>query len=183
MVTADMRALLLKLLPAVGMLVVVVVFVRLRGLSWTSDLRLVAPKLEDLALWLPVWVAWVLASERLAPIVGIAAPEPWTDQTTAMLVVRFAGMVLLAPFAEELLFRGLLFGRIEPTQLGVAGAVIVPALVFAAVHIQYGLVECAWILFDAVLFGVARAHSGSLLVPMMMHAMGNAYAFYQRFPR
>ena len=163
---------------------VVVVVVTLRELSWTTDVGLTLPNLDLSLAWLGVWPVWMALSERLFERLGVPQPERWSgDEGRRLLALRFVGMVLLAPFAEELMFRGLLYSRFDASPIGLVGAVLVPALAFAALHFQYGWRECLWIFLDGALLGLARWHSDALVYPMLMHAAGNAHAYYQRFPR
>jgi membrane protease YdiL (CAAX protease family) len=166
-----------------GMLAIVVAFVEFRGLAWTTDIGVAAPRLDLSALWLVAWPVWMLISERTSRAMGIPEPERWPEQTRAQLALRFTGMVVLAPLAEELMFRGLLYHRIAVSPLGLIGALTIPALLFAALHLQYGVRECLWILLDGLLFGLARLHGGTVIIPILMHVAGNSYAYYQRVPR
>jgi uncharacterized protein len=108
-------------------------------------------------------------------------PEPWGDRYTGILLgLRLLGLVILAPVAEELIFRGVLFARISVTRLGPAGAIVLPAILFALLHVQYTAIEGAFIAVDGLFFGLARYRTGSLLLPMLLHASGNAFAAAQR---
>lgn len=80
-------------------------------------------------------------------------------------------IVLVAPFYEELLFRGLLQPWLA-RGLGTALAIFASALVFGAMHGQYGpfaLVVAGY----GVVLGWARARTGSVLVPWLLHATVN----------
>ena len=46
-------------------------------------------------------------------------------------------------------------------------------------HVQYGIYEIVQIFVLGVVLGVARAHSGSLVVPLAMHALVNLMAHLQ----
>ena len=83
---------------------VVVVVVTLRELSWTTDVGLTLPNLDLSLAWLGVWPVWMALSERLFERLGVPQPERWSgDEGRRLLALRFVGMVLLAPFAEELM--------------------------------------------------------------------------------
>ena len=47
------------------------------------------------------------------------------------------------------------------------------AILWAAMHIQYNLYGMGFIAATGILFGLARARTGSLLVPMALHAALN----------
>jgi membrane protease YdiL (CAAX protease family) len=80
-------------------------------------------------------------------------------------------------------FRGILYGRIAGTTLGKVGAILVCAVVFGLLHVRYGMLLVAFIVIDGIWYGAARATTGSIAVPMVMHAMGNLFAWYQHLPR
>ena len=109
-------------------------------------------------------------------------PPPEVQRLALVVIVlKVVGMVLLAPTVEEILFRGFVFRLVERTQLGANGAVMIAAAVFAAAHVQYFGVELVQVFADGVVLGVARKTSRSVLLCILMHALGNAYAAYQRF--
>ena len=79
--------------------------------------------------------------------------------------------VTIAPVAEEFLFRFFLYGVVK-RYLGRVVAVVVSALLFAAVHAH--LPSFAPLFFLGACFAIAYEWSGSILVPMTMHACFNA---------
>ena len=165
-------------LLAVG---VVVLVLRARGLSPRRELALQPVLPATLLRWVAVFVVLVLVEELVGPLLGSPPVEPWgTRYGLLERIVRVAGMIVAAPVAEELMFRGLLFSRLSRTRLGVAGAVVATAALFAVLHVQYGFPELGFILVDGVFFGVARAATGSVLVPLACHVLGNAYAAFER---
>jgi membrane protease YdiL (CAAX protease family) len=108
---------------------------------------------------------------------------------TAVLVARLAagtapqlpggvlalGFVTLAGVAEEALFRGALYGRLE--RLGAAPAIAGSAVVFALIHIpSYGLPALPVDLGAGLLFGWQRWASGRWTVPAATHAAANLLA-------
>lgn len=86
------------------------------------------------------------------------------------------GMVVLAPIYEEVMFRGFMWVGLANSRLGFWGASAITSLVFAMIHMQYQAVELVAIVALAMLFSWARAKSGSLLLPMMLHIINNGLA-------
>ena len=83
--------------------------------------------------------------------------------------------VFIAPFMEELIFRGVLFAFFQRLA-GLRWAVVVTALLFAALH--YPEYEGAWthlgmILIVGVVFSLARAITGSLAPSFLLHTAYN----------
>jgi membrane protease YdiL (CAAX protease family) len=175
-----LRNALIRVLPFVALAFLLPFIARKRGLRLGEDLRLVAPRPAALATWVVVFAAWMAATELATRAMGVAAPEPWIAKYSGPVVaLRLAGIVLLAPFVEELAFRGLLF-RLLGKWAGPPAAVVGSALLFAALHFQYDFAGMAFVFTDGLLFAVARLRGDSLWIPIAMHTLGNAYAGAQR---
>jgi len=93
-----------------------------------------------------------------------------TPERLALGVVALAG---LAPLAEELIFRGLLYGWVEG-RWGARPAILVSAIAFALAHFEptYMLL----VLPLGVLFSWMRWRSNSLLPSFAAHVANNAFA-------
>lgn len=181
--TPEVRDTLLRLLlPAIGIVVILFAANR-RGLSLGDDLGLRLPSFRQGFLWLVVFLALAITEEVLWRALGQPAPEPWGDKYSRSIIwMRVLAMVVMAPIAEELLFRGLFFHMAANTFLKQTGAVFATAALFAAFHFQYGLWALLFVLVDGLFYGTVRAATGSIILTMALHAIGNAYAAYQRFP-
>ena len=98
-----------------------------------------------------------------------------TYSSARSLPLYYAAIGLFAPLFEELFFRGFIYRGVKASSLGALGAILLPALVWAFLHQQY---EPRWyyismIFVIGVFMGWARYKTGSLLVPISMHAMNN----------
>lgn len=90
---------------------------------------------------------------------------------TLILFLVVAG---LAPFFEELLFRGFLLPLLARGQ-GMAMALALSALLFGAIHLQpMGLPTLSTLGF---VLGLAMRHTGSLRTPILVHACWNGSLF------
>jgi len=79
--------------------------------------------------------------------------------------------VIVAPIAEEILFRGIAL-PVLCRRLGPWAAVGATALVFAAVHLDLAAAAPLFVL--GVGFGLAYLYSSSLTVPIAMHMLVNS---------
>jgi len=86
-------------------------------------------------------------------------------------LLLFAGAVL-APYAEEVLFRGALFSHLARVS-SPWGTILASAALFGAMHVHHG-VSVVGPLVMGVVLGWARARTGGLLVPIALHATFNA---------
>jgi uncharacterized protein len=88
-----------------------------------------------------------------------------------ILIILLA--VTVAPLAEEFFFRFFLYGVLK-RYFGRGIGVVASAMLFAAVHAH--LPSFAPLFVLGICFTIAYEWSGSLLVPMTMHALFNALA-------
>ena len=84
--------------------------------------------------------------------------------------IFFAGAVI-APICEEFLFRGF-FYVVFKRYLGAVGSALITSALFAAFHASLTVFPSLFVL--ALLFTIAFESTGSLVVPMTMHALFNA---------
>lgn len=80
---------------------------------------------------------------------------------------------LVIPAAEEVLFRGLLFGSLQ-RWLRPRLTILITAFLFAAFHLQARIMIQLFI-FGCVL-GWARSRTGSIALPFLLHAVNNCVA-------
>ena len=93
-------------------------------------------------------------------------------------VLAFIGLVILAPVAEEVVFRGYLFGKLRKyTKLWVA--ILLTSLLFAVVHFAWNVGIDVFAL--SIVLCLLRVISKSLWPSIMLHMMKNGIAFYFLF--
>ena len=146
------------------------------------------------ALWLgltSVVVIYLLAYNYAALV--NQPPEPFMLQFMAMLgagslldrALLVSMVIVLAPLGEELAFRHFLLNLFpfKKPQWALV-AIVVSALAFASIHLQYTFKSTVVLLFIlALMLAYARVKTGGLLVPMAMHACASllALAMYPLF--
>jgi membrane protease YdiL (CAAX protease family) len=79
---------------------------------------------------------------------------------------------LIAPFAEEVLFRGYIYPAVK-RYTGPVFAIVVVSLLFAVVHLNIPALWPLWLL--AILLTLSYEFSGSLWVPVGIHALFNTF--------
>lgn len=87
--------------------------------------------------------------------------------------VLFAAAAMGAPLAEELLFRGYLYGVLRATPAGAWGAALVSSLVWSALHMQYSIYGVMLIVLLGLYFAFLRERTGSLVPSLFCHAVYN----------
>ncbi len=126
--------------------------------------------------------AYLLGALVLTPITEHFLPQATSGQCEsvrdsfgALPLIGLPIICLAAPFVEESLFRGVVFGGLLP-RVGTAGAVIISGLVFGLFHF-IALLFVALAVFGMMLALLAR-YSGSLWPGIAAHATFNAIGFY-----
>jgi hypothetical protein len=105
---------------------------------------------------------------------GESPLEHIATMPAAGLVFVIAVAVLLAPIAEEIVFRGILHGWLRRF-LPPPAAIALGAVAFALFHLHYGARALGIFVIGCVL-GWVRERSGTLRAPMAAHALNNAVA-------
>ncbi len=110
---------------------------------------------------------WAGREPLVQPVLE-AALDP--DAGTARAYLLFLAVVA-APVAEEILFRGIAL-PVLTRRLGPWAALGATSVVFAAVHLDLTAAPPLFVL--GLAFGLAYLYTGSLTVPIAMHALVNA---------
>jgi membrane protease YdiL (CAAX protease family) len=166
----------------IGLLLAVAGFLRLRrfdlnslgGFSKIGFFRtVVTGGVLILAAYPLIFLADVVTQRllRSAPqrqaIVEMFSESSTLEQRILIIVLA----VSLAPLAEEFIFRFFIYGVLR-RYFGRLVGVVVSALLFAAVHAHLPSFAPLFVLGSC--FAIAYEWSGSILVPMTMHALFNA---------
>jgi membrane protease YdiL (CAAX protease family) len=133
------------------------------------------------------WAAAVLGAFWLASSILVAIfgeppeqeiAEEIKSEDAALAVIGYVGLTcLIAPLAEEVFFRGLLFPVLR-ARVGVAWGVLVTGALFSVVHALGSPVEALIVLF-VLGSGLCLLYlrTGSLLPCIGLHALNNAISF------
>ena len=93
-------------------------------------------------------------------------------------ILAFISLVIVAPIAEEVLFRGYLFGKLRkyaPLWL----SILVTSALFGLIHFQWNVGIDVFVL--SIVLCILRVVSGSLWPSIMLHMLKNGVAFYFLF--
>ena len=85
-------------------------------------------------------------------------------------------IVVAAPVIEEILFRGFMFRGIASSPLGVTGAILMTAALWALLHVQYDWFGIGTIFLAGLFLGIVRARTRSTLLTTLLHALANLVA-------
>jgi membrane protease YdiL (CAAX protease family) len=146
--------------------------------------------IDYLGLKWPGWPQTLLGFVALAGVLALVAlaetfakvdtPAFMTDTFKSakdmgeLPLVAFA-FVFAAPFSEEILFRGFLF-RGFAKSLGPLAAIVITAVLWASLHVQYQWFFIGEIVALGLLLGTVRWLTGSTLLTFLLHAAVNGTA-------
>ena len=96
-----------------------------------------------------------------------------TARTDGWLWPLVLAIVVVGPAGEEIMFRGFLFrGWVGPGARG-AVAIVVIALVWAGMHVQYDWFGIGQVFLTGLVLGWLRWRSGSTLLTILLHLLVN----------
>lgn len=133
-------------------------------------------------------VAWlmVLGLYQVFIMMLAAAYQPPDNTTSEFMIDAFSSagfkpllwlsVVVFLPVSEELIFRGFMFRGLLHSRLGATGAVLLPALLWGGIHLQYDLFGILAIVGMGVVLGLARLATGSTWTTIAMHMAWNGLA-------
>lgn len=104
----------------------------------------------------------------------------------AGLLMAFASLVILPPLAEEIMFRGFLFGSLR-AKYNFRTSVIVTGIIFGIAHLQFGSgAPLLWVAaIDTFVLSFflcwLREHTGSLWPSIFLHSIKNCIAYLLLF--
>lgn len=167
------------------------------GLPWLIKKHRVT--LQDLGLfrlpsWTDIWMAPAGLVVYLAISVGLVYLAtlllPWFDvgqaQNTGFgslnqryeYILAFFTLVIIAPIAEEVLFRGYLFGKLKKF-VPIWIAILITSLLFGFIHGAWNVAIDTFSL--SVVLCLLRLSTGGLWAPILLHMTKNGIAFYILF--
>lgn len=160
-----------------GLALLVTILVLYRTRNIPGEVRgLVRPKWLPTLIFVVIYLGWMFASNAVTGWRGPWDFAPWQAAPLLASALRILAVCLLGPIVEELIFRGVLFGKLQ--RFGPTVAILVTAVGWTALHYFYAPMVLAVILVDGLLLGLARWKTGSVIPPIMMHALYNLYAIW-----
>ncbi len=170
----ERAVLALTVLPHAALALLLLAAIRLRP---GKPLGFTRPALPRRAAWLllawpPLQVAWTAGLLLLSGQMPVRAWRLSPFLSGEVFLAWTLWLVVLAPLAEEMLFRGDLFGRLA-RHLAPAATVAVATAVFVLCHAERGLLQPVSVLPLGVALGLMRLWTGSLWPCIALHAASN----------
>ena len=150
------------------------------------------PTWTDIGLALVGFIVYALVASVL---IGIFENFPWFDSEQEQdvgfgpvlgggdLLIAFLTLVVVAPIAEEIIFRGWLYGKLRQrfslvvvNGVGMALSILLVSLLFGIVHLQWNVGVNVFAM-SLVLCGM-REITGTIHSGILLHMLKNGLAFY-----
>ena len=155
---------------------------RLAGWPAGEYLGLVRPATRPALVLIAILIVFLPSYDALTYLLGRDIVTPFqvdtyrTARDSGTLSLLWIAIVIVAPVAEEIMFRGFLFrGWVRSERSAIPGILII-SLVFAAIHIQYDWFGILQVFFIGLLFAIVRWRSGSTLLTILLHVLANLWA-------
>ena len=151
---------------------------------------------------LPTWtdiglapVGFIVSLILAAGLVGVFSMFPWFDAEEVQnvgfsvymsggdRVIAFLTLVVMAPIAEEIIFRGWLYGRIREKLMGQVPEVVGMVIAILVVSVLFGLVHMQWnvgvnVFALSVVACILREITGTVYAGILTHMIKNGVAFF-----
>jgi membrane protease YdiL (CAAX protease family) len=167
------------------------------GLPWLIRKQRITKKdigLDRLPLWKDILMApaglviYILISALLTITITALIPgfDAGQQQDTGFngvtqqyeLILAFITLVIIAPVAEEVLFRGYLLGKLRK-YVPVWAAILATSILFGLIHGAWNLAIDTFAL--SIILCILRITTGSLWAPILLHMTKNGIAFFILF--
>src|ERR1019366_4930432 len=156
-----------------------VLFARRAGGSSTDYLGLTLPRRSEVVFGIAAVAALIVAGNALSWLLGHNTVTSFqtdiyrTASAAGWLPLLWLAVVVATPLGEETLFRGFLFRGWLRSPRDTWPVIVVTALVWALIHLQYDWYITAQVFAFGLLQGWMRWCTGSTLLTMLMHALMN----------
>ena len=165
---------------AIAALGLVILLVRARGWRSPRDYVGLGPvRFKSVLPWGLALLALVAGFDALSTFLDRpVVPESMSRiyGSTDFLPLLWIALVIVAPLWEEIVFRGFGFRGFRSSRLGMTGAILVPALFWTGLHVQYDLYDLSFVFALGLFFGFARERTGSVTVAILLHVLNNLIA-------
>jgi len=168
-------------------------YLRWRGFDWpavSSYLGIRRPRLTELGLVVGGWVVIVVTLFVVSTIVSLLGAETASNQSAevamqnpSLIPLFIIAMFLVVGPSEEILYRGVVQGRLRES-LPAVPSILIASGIFAFIHVMAltggvsgRLTTVAILFFPSLVFGAVYEYTENLVVPALLHGLHNAVIF------
>ena len=161
-------------------------FVQHRG-GATDYLGLTLPRRSEVLFGIAAIVGFIVAGDALSWLFGKAIITPFqsdiygTASAAGWLPLLLLAVVVAGPIGEETLFRGFLFRGWLRAPRDAWPVIIVTALLWSIIHVQYDWFVISQIFVSGLLLGWLRWVTGSTILTILLHVLVNLEGMFETF--
>jgi membrane protease YdiL (CAAX protease family) len=185
---ADGVAVILSICTSTPVQVVLLALMaRHTGANAADYLGLRLPRKSDVVVGIVAVVIFIVVSDGISWLLGRNIVSQFqldiyrTASAAGCLPWLWLAVVVMAPIGEETLFRGFLFRGWQRSVRNAWPAIIVTALLWALVHVQYDLYLIAQVFAYGLVLGWFRWVTGSTILTMLLHGLINFGGMLETF--
>lgn len=160
---------------------------RQAGASAADYLGLTLPRKRDVVVGIIAVLVFMVLADVLSWLLGRDLVTQFqldlyrTASAAGWLPWLLLTVVVVAPIGEETLFRGFLFRGWHRSAHDAWAVIIVIALLWALIHLQYDLYNMAQVFAYGLLLGWLRWVTGSTILTILLHGMINFEGMFETF--
>ena len=160
-------------------IVTLVLAIQLLGTDAREYLGIDIPHWRDVAIAVAGLAAAIVLADAVTFALGKEMVPAFqlelhrTAQAEGTLPWLWLAILVAAPVGEELLFRGFMFRGFVHEPRDALPAILVLALIWSLLHVQYDWFGTAQVFLIGVLFGFVRWRSGSTTLVILLHMLLN----------
>jgi membrane protease YdiL (CAAX protease family) len=157
------------------------------GASAADYLGLRLPRKSDVVVGIIAVVIFIVVSDGISWLLGRNIVSQFqldiyrTAGAAGGLPWLWLAAIVVTPIGEETLFRGFLFRGWHRSPRNAWPAIIVTALLWALVHVQYDLYLIAQVFAYGLVLGWFRWVTGSTILTMLLHGLVNFVGMLETF--
>ena len=160
---------------------------RQAGSSAADYLGLTLPRKRDVVVGIIAVLVFIVLADGISWLLGRDLVTQFqldlyrTASAAGWLPWLLLTVVVVAPIGEETLFRGFLFRGWHRSAHDAWAVIIVIALLWALIHLQYDLYNMAQVFAYGLLLGWLRWVTGSTILTILLHGLINFEGLFETF--
>jgi uncharacterized protein len=164
-------------------------FAQHRGGNFLSYLGLTLPRRSEVVFGVVAIAIFVIVGDALTWFIGNNLVTPFQNDIYRTageagflpLLLLLIAVVVLTPIGEEILFRGFLFRGWLQRPRDAWAVIMVTALLWSIIHVQYDWFVVSQIFVSGLLLGWIRWATGSTILTILLHALINTEGMLETF--
>jgi uncharacterized protein len=159
--------------------ITLVLAARLTGEDIFAYFGLNVPRWRDVTIAVAGLACVIVLGDALTLAFGRDLVPPFqleihrSAQADGTLIWLWLAIIVVAPVGEELLFRGFLFRGLVREKGDMVPGILVIALIWSLLHIQYDWFGASVVFAIGMLLGYVRLYSGSVTLAILLHMLLN----------